>query len=259
MVETRTKLSKNADFGENSRTLNFKKANKILPKAREQEIEKMLQKVDPSPGEVIVDWGCGQGILSEKMAEKVGPEGSIISLDTNREFLKEVNPENRENIETKKLEDTNLPLEDKVADKVVSLAGFHHSPDKKKSIREMGRVLKEGGELYIGDVEDETEVQRFFDNFIDEYCSTGHKYTFLNQERAERVFEDSELKIEEWENKDVSWKFRNRYQIGWFIKKLFDMNCSRDKCLQETEEILGLRDEDTIRLNWNLFFLKAQK
>lgn len=262
MAKKFVKAKEKIDFGDNSRTRSFKIANKVKPEARANEIEKILEKVDPKPGETIVDLGCGEGILSRKMAEKVGPEGKIIALDTSKTFLEEVGSGSRykNRIETRMIENQiELPVKKQVADKVVSLAGFHHVPDKNKSLDEVERVLKKGGNLFIADVEDQTSVQRFFDTFVDRYSSTGHKHRFLSREWVKKLFSGKNLEINSWENNNVPWEFKNDYQAAWFIHKIFDLQCQPEKAFHAAEETLGVKKDEKVKVNWDLLYLNARK
>lgn len=48
---------------------------------------KVLQYLSPSPGEHIVDIGCGDGQLTSKLAQHVTPTGRILGLDASASFI----------------------------------------------------------------------------------------------------------------------------------------------------------------------------
>lgn len=42
----------------------------------------------PSPGDTIIDIGCGNGLLTAELARAVGPTGKIIGVDPSEDMLK---------------------------------------------------------------------------------------------------------------------------------------------------------------------------
>lgn len=47
----------------------------------------VLALLDPQPGERIVDLGCGTGELTRQIADAVGPEGSVVGIDSSKEMV----------------------------------------------------------------------------------------------------------------------------------------------------------------------------
>lgn len=109
-----------------------------------------------APGEHVVDVGCGAGIDSLIAARMVGPTGAVVGVDMTHAMLEKA----RAGAKQAKLDNTrfheglaeSLPVEDGWADVVISNGVLNLFPDKYAALQEMGRVLKPGGRLQIGDI-----------------------------------------------------------------------------------------------------------
>jgi len=109
-----------------------------------------------SPGETVVDVGCGAGIDSLIAARMVAPEGRVIGVDMTAAMLDKAEDSREEagiaNAEFKSGYGEKLPVSDGWADVVISNGVFNLMPDKLAALREMSRVLKPGGRLQLADI-----------------------------------------------------------------------------------------------------------
>ncbi len=117
-------------------------------------------------GETVVDLGSGGGIDCFVAAKEVGASGRVVGIDMTDEMLEKARSASSvvaeslgfSNVEFKKgvLED--LPLEDGLADMVMSNCVINLSSDKERVMKEVMRVLKSGGRFCISDVVSEVPV-----------------------------------------------------------------------------------------------------
>jgi ubiquinone/menaquinone biosynthesis C-methylase UbiE len=92
----------------------------------------------------ILDCGCGTGIISNFLYEK---DFNVHSMDLSFTSLKLTNKTHGLNvIHASNLE---LPFKDNFFDVVISSGVVHHTPDAKKSVEELTRVLRPDGLLYL--------------------------------------------------------------------------------------------------------------
>ena len=109
-----------------------------------------------SPGEQVVDVGCGAGIDSLIASRMVGPGGHVIGIDMTPGMLDRARRAAEEagarNVEFLQGYMETLPIPDTWADVVISNGVLNLTPDKVKALGEMARVLKPGGRLQIGDI-----------------------------------------------------------------------------------------------------------
>ena len=110
----------------------------------------LVNDADLRPGESVLDVACGTGVISRLAAERVGPGGAVSALDVNAAMLS-VARSLPSPIPIKWYETAaeSVPLPDKSFDVVFCQLGLQFIADRAAAVREMHRVLKTGGRLYI--------------------------------------------------------------------------------------------------------------
>jgi len=112
-------------------------------------------RADIKSGEIIVDFGSGSGYDLIRAAKLTGPEGKAIGIDMTPEMIEQskanADKMGLKNVEIKLGEIENVPLEDNIADVVISNCVINLSPDKQAVFNEAYRILKSGGRLVDAD------------------------------------------------------------------------------------------------------------
>jgi SAM-dependent methyltransferase len=125
----------------------------------------------PAPGAVVVDVGSGAGTDAMLAARGVGPRGRVIGVDPTEAMLARARgsaarrPEL--NVEFRKGPAEALPVDDGIADVVISNGVFNLLPDKEPGLREVWRVLKPGGRFQLADVVVASELSEAIRGDID--------------------------------------------------------------------------------------------
>jgi arsenite methyltransferase len=120
------------------------------------------------PGDTVVDLGSGAGNDCFVARSLAGTNGRVIGIDMTEAMIAKAraNAETLgfQNVEFLLGEIENLPLENNVADVVVSNCVMNLVPDKEKAFAETYRILKQGGHFSISDIvlvgEISAELQR---------------------------------------------------------------------------------------------------
>lgn len=109
--------------------------------------------LDLQPGDHILEVGFGPGALIQEMATRV-PEGFIAGVDASPLMVKQATRRNKESIQSKHVSlkegsALTLPFEDNVFDLTLSANSIHIWPDQLTGVKEMYRVLKQGGKIAL--------------------------------------------------------------------------------------------------------------
>lgn len=113
---------------------------------RVKKILKLLGK--PSDKKILLDVGCGKG----RFCRKIKDSGfiNIIGAEPSKELIR-IARENNGDIKFVQASATNLPFGDNEFDVLICIEVLEHIPDTEKVIKEMARVLKPRGKMFIID------------------------------------------------------------------------------------------------------------
>lgn len=118
---------------------------------------RLLEQVAPSPGETIIDLGCGTGSFAIAMANRA-PAARITGLDPDGDILRRAAAKAAAAGQTVRFvqgfsRDAAALFGDGAADKVVSSLVFHQLPmaEKRAGLAASLRALRPGGTLHVAD------------------------------------------------------------------------------------------------------------
>lgn len=124
--------------------------------SKEQERRQMIDSFNLKPGDIVLDLGCGPGLWTIMLAEKVKPNGKVIGIDNTPELLNfaiknlEKDPLRRI-IEFRKSDFYDIPFRDDIFDFIFFGNCFAYVTDHFKVIEEMKRITKPGGRVAAKD------------------------------------------------------------------------------------------------------------
>ena len=106
--------------------------------------------------ETVVDIGCGVGMDLLLAARRVGPQGKAIGIDMTDAMVERARAFavacGMGQVDVRKGDATSLPVETACADVVISNGVLNLVPEKEQAFKEIARILRPGGRLYLGDI-----------------------------------------------------------------------------------------------------------
>ncbi len=113
-------------------------------------LKAMVARLDIKPGAAVLDVGTGTGVFIPFLLKKIGREGKLLCLDFAEKMLEISRAKGfKGNIRYLCADIENSHLADKSFDAVVCYSVFPHFGDKLKTLKEINRLLREEGRLFI--------------------------------------------------------------------------------------------------------------
>jgi ubiquinone/menaquinone biosynthesis C-methylase UbiE len=112
--------------------------------------KKLVALAGLQPGERVLDVACGTGVVAHQAAVQVGRGGLVVGLDVNAAMLavaRALPADEGPPIEWLEASAQEIPLPDAALDVVLCQQGLQQFPDRLAALREMRRVLTDGGRL----------------------------------------------------------------------------------------------------------------
>jgi ubiquinone/menaquinone biosynthesis C-methylase UbiE len=154
----------------------------------EQHLKQIIKSLSISKQSKILDLGTGNGYLAFPIA-KANSDSEIVGLDIAVKTLAENKKKALEmglaNLHFIDYDGGNFPFADNTFDYVVTRYALHHFPNIAKTFKEIGRVIKSGGLLFIADpTPNEGDDSRFVDTYM-QLKDDGHVKFYTKREFME--------------------------------------------------------------------------
>jgi len=130
---------------------NWEGERKFIHSATAPVNERMIERLDPKPGDTVLDLAAGTGDTGFMAAAMIGDEGRLISTDFATAMVdaaRDVGAElGLENVEHRVLDAERMDLDDSSIDRVLCRFGYMLMADPAAALGETRRVLRDGGRL----------------------------------------------------------------------------------------------------------------
>ena len=116
--------------------------------------EWIVRHLEPRPGQTILELTSGPGETGFLVAERIGPDGRLISSDLNPGMVaaarRGAEARGLTNVEFRVIDAANIDLPDASVDGVLSRFGLMLVPERDAAFAESRRVVRDGGRLSYG-------------------------------------------------------------------------------------------------------------
>lgn len=135
-------------------SVNWASEREFIHSATAPVSQRMVERLDPKPGETILDLAAGTGDTGFLAAAMIGSDGKLISTDFVSGMVdaaKAVSAQlGLDNVEHRVLDAERMDLDDSSVDGVLCRFGYMLMADPAKALGETRRVLRDGGRLVFG-------------------------------------------------------------------------------------------------------------
>ena len=131
----------------------------------------------------FLDIGCGTGWAIGQAARLIDFKGSFYGIDLSQKMIQKAKENFTEypDLHFIKANSESIPLPDNFFDIVICTNSFHHYLHPEKAMREIYRLLKPGGKIYILDPAADTWIIKVVDKII-KLFEPGHVKIYSSEE-----------------------------------------------------------------------------
>jgi SAM-dependent methyltransferase len=195
----------------------------------EDVLERILEFVEPSRIDAVLDIATGAGFLAFKFAEIAR---NVIGIDLTREMLERAEELRRQkdiaNVEFREGDVEDLPFSDESFDLVLCRYSFHHFPHPEIALDEMKRVCKRQGKVLIIDgTAPEDEEKSSFLNRMESIHNPSHVQLYSVTE-FHGLFRDSGLEVLK----------EGSYGLDFYLDQWLDMADPDDSVRRRVSEMM---------------------
>lgn len=146
----------------------------------------IVSNYDISEGMKVLELGCGTGSIWIGRGELINKCGQLVLSDLSEGMLETAknNLGQRNNVEYIQADIQDLPFEDGSFDVIIAHSMLYHVPDLEQGIREVRRVLKDGGTFYCATLGENNFPEKLAEWFAlsGDSFKPNHNFTMQNGE-----------------------------------------------------------------------------
>lgn len=126
-----------------------------------QSFERLFALVPLKPGDIVLDVGCGSGVLVPMVMERITQTGILYELDFAEKMIEENRKLHKEkNIRFFIADAAQAPLETESCDVIFCFSCFPHFDDKQGVLNALAGILKPGGTLVVSHFDSAEEINK---------------------------------------------------------------------------------------------------
>jgi len=231
-------------------------AMRDYPQARDAELDALLERAELAPGMVVVDLQAAGGYVADTIHRHL--HGRVRCLCVEPSPLGDrIHPRHRHYRDPI---DAMTSIADGEADRVVGLAGLHHSPDVPASLAEVYRILRPGGAFAVCDVEAGGAMDAWLNGFVDRHNPAGHKGRFFAAGELTALLRGAGFQRVTEQRQEVPWRFASLADAVRFFQGLFGLASDADETLAAMQELLWIDERrDGVSIGWYMIYATGWK
>lgn len=134
------------------------------PPEKLRQVDQLVQGLPLAEARVILDVGCGEGVLQPFLQKYAHTDASFLALDPSAAMLKCLSAR-FPHVRTYQAAAESMPLPDASVDMVICFSAFPHVEDKKAAAREFHRVLCPAGRAYVLHIDGREKLNQLHDSY----------------------------------------------------------------------------------------------
>ena len=196
--------------------------------------EDLVRRLDPRPGQTILDIACGPGDTGFVAARSIEPDGRLIATDFAPEMVEVARKRAQElgvgNVEFKVMDAERMDLGDDSVDGILCRWGFMLMLDPGAAFKECRRVLRDGGRLAFsvwGAPQDNPWVTVYGAAMAEtgyppqnDPFAPGGMFSLADHDRIREMVQEAGFSEVEVGEVDVAWDFENFGEAWKFANEL---------------------------------------
>lgn len=171
------------------------------------------------PGDRVLDIGCGTGEFERRILQEC-PQQSMVGIDLSSQMLAIAQAKCRDypqvSFQIARAEE--LPFADASFDRIVSSSAFHYFQNPIDALKEMGRVLRPGGEIIILDWCKNYLVCQIYD-YVLKWTDPAYQQCYREAEFHE-FFNQAHLTIQETTRQRPGWAWEFMIARATYMDKI---------------------------------------
>jgi ubiquinone/menaquinone biosynthesis C-methylase UbiE len=185
--------------------------------------EWLVAKVDPRPGDVILELAAGTGDTGLLAADRVGASGRVVSTDLSPGMVaagrRRAAKLGIRNVDFRTLDAERMELEDESVDGVLCRWGYMLLPDPEAAFRETRRVLRRGRRVAfsVWSAPEGNPWETLLDDVLvgedvvepPDYAAVGNMFSFADRKRVEHLLAAAGFSDPKFEELPVLWRYRD--------------------------------------------------
>lgn len=125
-------------------------------------LEGLLARLAVIPGETVLEPGCGAGRLTELLAARVGPEGSVLAFDVSTAMVARAAARGLPPWAwVVRASASRVPAAGASVDLAVCFSVFPHLEDREAALAELARVVRPGGRAWVAHLASRDAINGF--------------------------------------------------------------------------------------------------